>query len=164
MKMNWFCLQTRSRFEFTVRDALAAGGAEAFLPTWEETSRWSDREKKVTRPLFTSYLFARFAAADADAIRRIRGVAQILCMGQEPVPIPDGVIGSLRQVAAHPARVACQPYVPGVTITVLRGPFAGVCGVVKRTHGAMTLSIPVEILGRSVTVKIDAADVRPVAK
>lgn len=163
--MNWYALQTRSRFEFVVRDRLVNDGFEAFLPVWEELTRWSDRIARVTRPLFTGYLFARFACgASGPAIRRTPGVAQILSMGQEPVSIPDSEIANLRRLAAFPAAVACCPYVAGVTVTVERGPFAGVVGVVKRMHGVSTLTIPVEILGRWVNVRIDAADVRLPAK
>ena len=162
--MNWFALQTRSRFEFTVRDALLAAGVEAFLPTWQEQTRYTDRIAEVIRPLFTGYLFARFPAADSDAIRATRGVSQVLSMGQIPVAVPDEDIENLQRIVAMPVKLACCPYVAGARITVLRGPFAGVCGVVTRVRGRSTLSIPVEILGRSVSVQIDAADVRETSK
>jgi transcription antitermination factor NusG len=157
---RWFALCVRSRFEFSVRDALREAGFGAFLPTWAETVRWSDRERVTTRPLFAGYVFAHFdATRDAPDVRQTRGVVQILSIDQQPVAIPDEVIENLQRIAASPAAVTRCPYVAGATVTVARGPFAGVTGVVSRVKGATLLSIPVAILGRSVSVEIEAADV-----
>lgn len=164
----WYALRHLSNRAFAVRAALRAAGVTEFLPTYSVETRWTDRTRLTTRPLFAGYIFARFDPAHASAILRTPGVFQILSMphtngAQKPAPISDDVIEALRRVVAAPAAVACCPYVAGARVTVLRGPFAGVCGTVTRTHGATTLTIPVEILGRSVSVQIDAADVREVA-
>jgi transcription antitermination factor NusG len=160
----WYALRHLSNRAFAVRDALRAEGIIEFLPTYSVETRWTDRTKRTARPLFAGYIFARFDPARACKILQTPGVFQILSVDQKPEPIPDKVIESLRRVAESPVAVACCPYVAGVTVTVMRGPFAGVCGVVRRTQGATTLTIPVEILGRSVGVQIDAGDVREVAK
>jgi len=156
---RWFALLTRSRHEFAARDALRAHGTEAFLPTWRETVAWTDRKTVTERPLFTGYLFARFDPAVHGAILATRGVVRILSLDQKPVPISDDVIEDLQRIVLSP--VACSPcaYVAGDQVTVRRGPFAGVTGVISRVKGATTLTIPVEILGRAVSVQIDAADV-----
>lgn len=155
---SWFALGIFSRREFQVAEALRGEGVEAWLPTRTVETRWSDRTKLTTHPLFSGYLFARFAAREASRIRQTRGVFAILGLDHEPVPIPDAEIANLQRITASSAAAAC-PYVAGCTITVARGPFAGVSGVVTRTRGAAVLSIPIEILGRSVSVEIDAADV-----
>lgn len=159
---RWYCLRTMSRFEFAVGDALDAAGIEHFLPTRQETTRWTDRTAKVTRPLFTGYIFARFVPANASTILQTRGVVQILTIDQQPAPISDDEIASIRAVVDSPAAFERVPYVAGSTVRVERGPFAGVFGVVTRTQGATTLTIPVTILGRAVSVQIDAADVSAV--
>lgn len=160
----WYALRHLSNRVFAVRDALRAAGVTEFLPTYPVETRWTDRTKTTERPLFAGYIFARFDPAHASAILRTRGVFQILSIDQVPVPISDDVIETLRRVVESPRAVACCPYVAGVMVTVERGPFAGRAGVVTRTQGLTTLTIPVEILGRSVSVQIDAADVRAVAK
>ncbi|MDP9024309.1 MAG: UpxY family transcription antiterminator [Candidatus Eremiobacteraeota bacterium] len=156
---SWFVLRLRSRFDFAVRDQLRADSIEEFLPTREETTRWTDRMNVTTRPLFSGYIFARFDPREASRVRQTRGVVQILSIAQEPVPVPDEVIANLQRIAANPALVECCPYVAGSTVRVERGPFAGVSGIITRVKGGAVLSIPVEILGRSVSVEIDAADV-----
>jgi transcription antitermination factor NusG len=160
----WFALRLRSRFEFAVRDALAAQGIDQFLPTRAETARWTDRQVVTTKPLFSGYIFGRFDPVAAhDAVLRTRGVVQILGIGA-PEAVPDAVIANLQRIAAQPSPVSLCPYVAGETVTVARGPFAGVTGVISRVKGASSLSIPVAILGRAVSVAIDAADIDPAKK
>jgi transcription antitermination factor NusG len=169
---NWYALRLRSRSEFAVRDALEAQGIESFLPTWEETVRWADRQAVTTRPLFSGYIFGRFDPATAqDAILRTRGVVQILGMVKSgpyrrgdcavPVPesIPDEVIANLRLMAATPNALSPCPYVAGEAVTVRCGTYAGVEGIVVKTDGEAHLVVSVEFLGRSCRVKIDAADI-----
>ncbi len=159
---RWFALRTRSRSEFAVRDALAAQGFEQFLPTWEQRTAWSDRIAKVTRPLFTGYIFSRFVPELAqDAVLQTRGVCNILgCVMGEPEAIPDAVIASLqRMAAAGPDALSLCPYVAGERIKVRCGAYAGIEGTVVRTDGEMHLVVSVELLGRACRVKIDAADI-----
>lgn len=158
---HWYALLLRSRHEFVVRDYLIADGFEQLLPVWKETTAWTDRQRVTTRPLFPGYIFARFnAATSGSAILRLRGVVRILgATVADPEPIADEVIANLQRIAATPAAVECCPHVAGSTVRVAKGPFAGVSGVVARTKGATQLVIPVQILGRSVKVQIEAADV-----
>jgi transcription antitermination factor NusG len=156
----WFCLRTRSRHEFSVRDALAAQGIEHFLPTATTESRWTDRIAKVERPLFNGYIFARCVPTEALAVLRTRGAVQLLGV-DGPEIIPDEVIANLRRFVESPVPLSLGAYAAGETVRVMRGPFAGVAGVIRRVKGATTLSIPIEILCRVVSVEIDAADVEP---
>jgi len=157
---RWYALRTRSRFEAKVSDALRAEGFESFLPTFTESVRWSDRFESVERPLFAGYLFARFDRfRDGSKVLTITGCIQILGH-TETDSIPDDVIAALRLVVEHPAPVVRCPYVAGTSqVRVLRGPFAGCAGIVSRIKGQTLLTIPVEILGRSVSVQIESYDV-----
>ena len=156
---RWYALKLRSHFEFTVRDALRAADITEYLPTYPEVTRWSDREKTITRPIFAGYLFARFPLARVNEIRQTRGVIEILSIDHQPVSIPDSEIAALRRAVDSRAQLSPCAYVAGDTVRVERGPFAGVSGVVSRVKGATLLTIPVEILGRAVSVEIEAADV-----
>lgn len=157
MPRRWYVLRCRSRTEFQVRDELRHEGIETFLPTWKETVKWSDRQTVTERPLFTGYIFARFAASDRAVF--VRGVVEILSLDQKPVSVPDDVVEAIQLAVLSPRPVVCCPYVAGAPVTVSRGPFAGRTGVVIRVKGATTLYIPVELLGRSVPVEINAKDV-----
>lgn len=144
-----------------MRDALEAQGIGSFLPTWDETMRWADRQAVTTRPLFSGYIFGRFDPATArDAILRTRGVCQILGNAGDPEPIPDAVIENLQRLAAIPNAFTPVPYVAvGETVTVRLGPYAGIDGVVTQTEGETHLVVSIELLGRSCRVRIDTADI-----
>jgi transcription antitermination factor NusG len=157
--VRWYALRTAPSAEKRVAERLRRNGIEEFLPTWVETSRWSDRQKQVTRPLFAGYLFALFDRANATTILQTAGVLQILGT-DELSAIPDDEIAALRAVVDSPHAIERCPYVAGATVTVERGPFAGIKGIVTRTRGSALLTIPITILGRAVSVEIDAADVK----
>ena len=141
-----------------MRDALDQQGYEQFLPTWEQTTRWSDRIAKVARPLFTGYIFARCVPADVLQVLQVRGVCQVLGT-TEPEAIPDEVIAMLRRLAALPDVFSPCAYVVGENVTVACGPYAGIEGTIVQTGGDRHLVVSVDLLGRACRVRIDAADV-----
>jgi transcriptional antiterminator RfaH len=158
---HWYALRVKGLREFAVRDDLRQAGIEEFLATFVTESRYSDRIATVQKPLFPTYTFARFDPAQRGAILAIRGVFQILSIDSKPAQVPDAAIEDLQRVCLSRKTVACHAYVVGASVTVSRGCFAGVTGVVSRVNGETTLYIPVEILGRSLQIPIDARDVEP---
>src|SRR5262245_371000 len=62
---NWYALYTASNQEKRVEEHLRTKGVEVFLPLYEITRRWKNRTtRKIELPLFTGYLFARFALTE----------------------------------------------------------------------------------------------------
>lgn len=162
-RLHWHAVRTRSRFDFVVRDALLAASVEAWLPTVDETTKWSDREKRIVRPLFAGYVFARLAPDQYGSIRITRGVVQILSLDNEPEAIPDAEIANLQRITASSLALAPCPYVTGESVTIKSGPLYGVSGIVVRTKGSTRIVVRCEILRRAVSVEVDAADVATVA-
>jgi transcription antitermination factor NusG len=154
----WYALRVKTGRETAVSQALRAGGIPEFLPTFTEKTQWSDRTKVAIRALFPGYVFANFDRNDAAHIWLTSGVLQILGT-DELSSISADEIANLRTVCASPSAKAV-PYVAGSSrVRVVSGPFAGVVCVVTRVKGETQLTIPVEILGRSVAVQIEAGDV-----
>jgi len=147
-----------------VADELKTDGFEFFLPTFTERIRWSDREKTTVRPLFPGYLFSRFTASQASAIRQTRGLVKVLSIDQQPVSISDDEIASLRILVDSPAPVTPCRYLSGVPVRVECGPYAGATGVVISTRGKSFLTINIETMGRACRVEFDIADVKKTSK
>ncbi len=158
---RWHALRLASRQDFAVRDRVRSLDLATFCPTVTVETAWSDRIVRAERPLFAGYLFVRCPEARQAEILELRGVVHFLSLDQRPCTISAGVIEDLRRVCESNAPVSLCPYVAGDAVRVETGPFAGVEGIVSRVAGNRVLSIPVEILGRSVQVRIDAADVQP---
>src|SRR5207245_10633531 len=70
--LQWYAIQTRSRHEKFVDSQLKQRGVTTFLPLVNELRRWSDRQKLVQLPLFSSYVVARFVASVENRIRIVR--------------------------------------------------------------------------------------------
>lgn len=146
---------------FRVRDALQDHGYEVFLPTYAERVRWTDRIKETTRQFFPGYLFTRIAdEAEQFEVARFRGIQRILPSNLHPVPVEEAEIASLRVVVeSHHPLFPCV-HLSGDTVTIAAGPFFGVTGRIVRTAaGGLRLVVGIAILGRAVSVEIDAADV-----
>lgn len=162
--LEWYGLRVRSMREFRVRAALLDAGTEAFLPTYDATVRWSDREKRVERLFFPGYIFARFSEREARrAANDINFVMETLGIGGEPVAIPPEQIDALQRAIESRDAVPCLPYVMGDTVAVKSGPLAGVSGIVERISGETRITITCELLRRAVRVQIDAADLEAAA-
>lgn len=161
-RRQWFAVWTRSRHERTVFEQLAERNIEAFLPTITRWSRWKDRKKQVEWPLFPGYCFARFEARARLDVLKCSGVVSIVTFNGEPAPVPDREIEGIRTLIG-----SLLPYDPcpmlkeGTLVEVIHGPLNGVVGRLQRKGAHARLVLSVDLIGRGVSVQVDAADVRP---
>jgi transcription antitermination factor NusG len=158
---RWYAVWTRSRAERTVFDQLAERGVEAFLPTVLRWSRWKDRRKRVAWPLFPGYCFARFDPAERLRVLTCSGVVSIVGFDGEPAPVPDEQIDGVRRLVE--STLSCDPCAllkTGTRVEVAHGPLKGVVGRLQRKGGHARLVLAVDLIGRAVSVQVDAADVK----
>ena len=159
--LRWFAIWTRSRHERAVYDQLTERGIEAFLPTVARWSRWKDRKKKIDWPLFPGYCFGRFEAAGRLAVLKCAGVVSIVSFNGAPVAVPDPEIEAIRRLVD-----SALPYDPcpmlktGTRVEVVHGPLKGVVGKLQRKGPHARLVLSVDLIGRGVSVQVDAADIR----
>jgi transcription antitermination factor NusG len=158
----WFAVWTRSRHERVVLDQLTGKGIEAFLPTITRWSRWKDRKKRVDWPMFPGYCFVRISPADSRDVRTCSGVVSIVSVEGRPAPIPDREIESVRTLIDSDLRSDPCPLIhEGALVEVASGPLRGVVGRLVRKGAHARLVLTVDLIGRGVSVEVDAADVRP---
>lgn len=158
---GWYALRLHSNREFRVAEILGQRGIEAYIPTYKESVRWSDRSVDAVRRVFPGYLFVRPAPV-ADLIQ-IPGVLGALPTNLEPSLIDEREIDNLKLALerGREARPADQcPYVAGEQVTIDSGPLAGVTGLVTRTQGVCRVFVTVKLLNRTVSVEVDAADLK----
>ena len=154
---DWFGIRVRSRCEVRAYDDLCLRGFEAFLPLCSVRRRWSDRVKTLQVPMFGGYLFCRFALPDRLKVLNAAGVAQIVGIGNTPVPISEAEIRSVQTLAT--SKVACTPWPylqAGQRVSIDCGPLAGVEGVIIRAEdGKPRVVVSVTMLLRSVAAEIE---------
>ena len=160
--LPWFALWTRSRHEQVVLEQLQQKQIDVFLPTITKWSRWKDRKKKIDWPLFPGYCFARFDPRNRLPILKCTGVVSIVSMEGEPAPIPDHQIDGIRRVIeSELAFDPCPMLQEGMVVEVVHGPLTGVIGRLVRKSDKARLVLSVDLIGKGVSVEVDAADVRP---
>jgi transcription antitermination factor NusG len=157
----WYAIWTRSRHEHLVHKQLDQKGVEAFLPTVTRWSRWKDRKKRIDWPLFPGYCFARFDWARRLAVLKCTGVVTIVSCDGEPAPILDQEIDGVRRLVGTELLYDPCPLVrEGMMVEVVRGPLTGVVGRLMRKGAHARLVLSIDLIGRAVSVEVDAADVR----
>jgi len=161
---RWYAIRTRSRHEKLVRDELAAKGMEVFLPLVQRWRQWKDRRKLVAFPLFPGYCFASFLPAGRVAVLAANGVVQILGNPEGPIPIPDSEIEAVRRLVESILPYDPHPYLKeGMLVEVIRGPLAGLRGILLRKGARARLVIGVSLIQQGASVELDALDVSPVS-
>jgi transcription antitermination factor NusG len=144
---------------------LANKGFEHFLPVYHCSRKWSDRIKKVERPLFPGYVFCRLNTSERILpVLTIPGVLHLVGAGKIPVPVPDAEIQAIRTLLQTDLSAAPWPDIPaGIRVQIERGPLAGLEGVVVEAEGSHRLLLSVSLLQRSVSVRIERSWARPVS-
>ena len=160
---QWFAVWTRSRHEQVVREQLERKSIVAFLPTITRWSRWKDRKKKIDWPLFPGYCFAQFDPDDTLPILKCAGVVNIVSVEGRPAPIPEYELDSIRVLIGSDLQFDPCPLIrEGTMVEVTHGPLRGVVGrLLRKDAPKARLVLSVDLIGRAVSVEVEAADVKP---
>ena len=162
-EVRWYAAYTCANHEKRVAQQLRIRDVEYFLPLFCSVRRWIDRRVTLDLPLFPGYVFVHIALRDRLQVQTVAGVARFVGFDSTPAVLPDDEINSLRASLGSGALAEPHPYiVPGRQVRVVRGPLAGLDGVLLRRKGAVRLVISIELIHRSVAMDVDAVDVEPV--
>lgn len=159
--LQWFAVSVRSRHEFTARDELVKKGITTFLPSVEKLRQWQDR-KKVLFPVFPGYLFVQIEPRAEDFLQVVKArgtVTFVSLVPGHPTPVAQQEIEALKKVIGSGQSFDVYPgYRIGTRVKVRRGPLQGAEGMLAKKESAQLFFINVEILGRSVGLRISADD------
>ena len=163
-ELRWYAVHTRSRHEKLVAERLQERGMTAFLPLVKETHRWSDRKKTVELPLFSCYTFVRMAPIPEDRLKvcQTNGVLQIVGPRGEATAIPDEQIEAVRILLNEHLPWSEHPFLKiGQRVRIRGGAMDGVEGILLSRDGDRTLVVSVDVIQRSLAVRIEGYDVEP---
>lgn len=134
---------------------------ETYLPIHQVWDRRSGSRRQVEKPVFPGYLFVRCVLSKEAwlDIKKTMGVVRILGIGDEPTPVPDEEIESLRQILTVQASITGHPRLRrGDRVRVMDGPLRGVIGtLVEVARNRHRLVVSVHLINRSVSTSIDAS-------
>jgi transcription antitermination factor NusG len=162
---HWYAVQTHTRHERKVTAQLEEKGITTFLPLVTEVHRWSDRRKVVELPLFSCYAFVHMAhSVEARLlVLQTQGVLGFVGIHGVGIPIPDKEIEDIKTLLAHDP--ACTPYPflkVGRRVRIRGGCFDGVEGILVGKNRDQSLVVSIELIQRSVAVRIDGYDVEAI--
>jgi transcription antitermination factor NusG len=153
---QWYALHIRPRFEKLAAKHLSDKGYEGYLPIYTSRRRWSDRMKEVEVPLFPGYTFCKFDVQERLPILLCPGVLSIVGIAKTPTAVPDREIFSIQQLLASGLPCGPWPFVQvGQSVSVERGPLAGLDGTIIEVKSSLRLILSLPLLQRSVAVEID---------
>ena len=94
--MKWFVLYTKPNYELKVAQGINTLGINAYCPTYSQTKHYSDRKKKVQKPLLPSYVLVQLSEQDRPKVFSIPGVVRYLFWLGKPAVVREEEIALLR--------------------------------------------------------------------
>lgn len=162
---NWFALQVRPRHEKKIGAELREREIRVFVPLFSSYHQWSDRHRLIETPLFPGYVFVRIAKASIARIDvlRVRGVCGFVGVRGAGETIPDSQIDALHRILGHGIPFDSHPFVGiGQKVRIRGGSLDGLEGILEAKNGDQSLIVSIELIQRSMAVRIAGYRVVPV--
>lgn len=156
---RWYAVHCHANAEATARSNLRRQNYETYLPVYRKTRRHARKVDQVARPLFPGYLFVRLDL-DVEGWRPIRssvGVGHIVCRGDRPAAIPEGIVETIlaRENAEGFVELDETPaFRRGDSVRLTEGPLADRIGLFEGIADDQRVIILLELLGRSVQIRV----------
>ncbi len=155
---GWFAVHTRHQHEKSVARTLNGKGFEVFLPLYSTVHRWKDRDKQLSLPLFSCYVFLQNRLERWQPVLTTPGVHSVVGFGGKKSMIPSSEIEAVRKIVGSPFKTEPHPFLKcGDRVRLRGGPLQGLEGILIRKRNVWKLLVSVEMLQRSVTVEVDSS-------
>ncbi len=163
---RWYVAETHLRCEFRALAQLERQGYAAYLPRYEKRRRHARRTELVKTPLFPGYLFVCMDVARTRwrAIRSTIGVRSLICRGEQPVPVPWGIVEDIKAQENESGLVPLAPpipYRPGEEVRITHGTFRNQTGWFQRVADRERVVILLTMLGRQLPFLVPLGSLRP---
>jgi transcriptional antiterminator RfaH len=158
---RWFVAHTHPHAEAKATAHLDRQGFEIYFPRYLKRRRHARRIETVAAPLFPRYLFVAIdlGAQRWRSIYSTVGVSRLVCHGDDPSPVPVGIVEGLKQRQDADGFIKLDsrpPFRPGEKIRVLDGAFSSCLGLFEGMAERERIAILLDLLGRKVRVVLDA--------
>lgn len=162
---SWFAVQTKPRHEKKVERSLQEKEIKAFLPLFSSTHCWSDRRRVIHAPLFPSYLFVQISESSHTRVPILRTVGVVGIVGNRGVgaTIPEEQIQAVQAILEHKVPFTSFPFLSaGQRVRIRGGSLEGLQGILLAKNGDQSLIVSVEIIRRSLAIRVAGYRVEPV--
>jgi transcriptional antiterminator NusG len=159
---NWYAIQTKPRHEKWIAGQLREKHVHTFLPLLHEIRQWTDRRSKVEIPMFSCYAFVHIAQSTQERLNVLRTPGVLAFVGNEKqgTPIPHEQIENLQTAINGKIPCAVHPFINiGQRVRIRGGSLDGIEGILVGQGGEQSVVISVELLGRSVSIRVEGYNV-----
>ncbi len=160
--LAWYLVHTKPRLEETALTHLERQAYECYLPRLMVEKIKRGKATMVSEPMFPRYLFVRLDASGQgqswSPIRSTQGVSRLVHFGNTPAKADAQLVALLR--SREQSLPAERLFTPGQQVRVAEGPFAGIEAIYQTSDAEQRAMILIEILSKTVRLKIDAAALR----
>ena len=157
MGKKWFVVYTRPQQELKVATQLSAMGITNYCPTVTLVKQYSDRKKKVNKPLLSSYVMVELEDKERNKVFACNGIVRFLFFLGKPTVVPASDITLMQN---HLNGVYNDSKVTTLSVgdshTITQGPFSGVLGKVVETHNSK-VKLELASLGMRITLRKQVA-------
>ena len=157
MEKKWFVVYTKPQQELKVAEQLTAMGISNYCPTITLVKQYSDRKKKVTKPLLSSYVMVQLEQNQREKVFACTGIVRYLFFLGKPAVVPASEINLMQD---HLNGVYNDSKVTTLSVgdshTITKGPFSGISGRVVETDNTK-VKLELASLGMRITLKKQAA-------
>jgi len=156
----WYVVHTHAHAEQKAAIHLARQGFDIYLPRYLKRRRHARRVQMIATPLFPRYMFVAIdlMAQRWRSIQSTVGVNHLICHGDDPVPLPNGVVDDLRDRENESGFIHLDQrprFTAGEKVRVVDGVFSACLGLFEGMADKERVAILLDLLGRKVRVVLD---------
>jgi len=162
----WYVIHTKPGNECRAENNLTGQEIETLLPLFESHRYFQGKMVPKIKPLFPNYLFAKL---DIDVhyykVKWTRGVSKILGIGNEPIPVSERVIQTIKERMGRDNFIKLEEeWREGDAIQITSGPLKDLVGIFqKKMSDNGRVRILLNLIGVDVPVQISQWQLRKVA-
>lgn len=134
---------------------------EHYLPLTLSVRRYGTHTKKFTKPLFPSYVFARFPPSEKLRAHKQDHLVRVLPVDNERIFL-NQLEGVKALIASGLELSLCPPLKKGMRVKVTAGPLWGVEGIVDDPENPKGIVIAIDILRQGVHARIAPEYLKPI--
>tara|TARA_B100000963_G_scaffold91497_1_gene78747 strand:- start:5522 stop:5992 length:471 start_codon:yes stop_codon:yes gene_type:complete len=153
---KWFILYTKPNQEIKVANQLKEMNINSFCPTVTIVRNYSDRKKKIIKPLLPSYVFVNIEEAKRNNVFSIFGIVRYMFWLGKPATVRESEIELMKQYLNGVYQsVSLTKFTRGQLYKISEGLFSGKIGKVVETQ-KNKIKLELESLGVIVTLRLKA--------
>lgn len=170
-RARWYVVHTYSsqegRVAATLKErvesmSLAEYVLEILVPTQERIEIRAGQKQKIRERIFPGYILVKMILTDQSwlAVRTTPGVTGFVGTGDQPTPLAEEEVASIRNFMTQEAPRFKAKFTTGEAVRIIDGPFSDFLGSVSEIDEARgKVKVLVSIFGRETPVELDLLQV-----